>query len=232
MPPRLFISIFWQLLVCGFLASCQSAQEDRRSAIVPSRAINKAASHGLVDVRLAVPGIAVDLKYGSSRNVTGRPLYPGNMPCLLRAGTVERLREAQSLLKTQGYGLRIWDAWRPPEVQEQLYSAGGSTGMFLDPKVGWSRHCGGVSVDATLVDTRGVEQRMPTTFDEDFANAGTEYRGNDPVIARNLKILHDAMRQAGLLPLGEEWWHFDDRDFLYTPISVIKGSDLGLFAPN
>ncbi|MDZ4289892.1 MAG: M15 family metallopeptidase [Prosthecobacter sp.] len=217
-------------LICGWLlAACQNASEQRRSAIVPSRAIAAAANVGLVDIRTAIPDIAVDLRYTSPRNITGRPLYPRNMPCLLRYCTMERLRHAQSILRAQGYSLRIWDAWRPPEVQQQLYNAGAATGMFLDPRVGWSRHCGGIAVDATLVDARGVEQRLPTTHDEDLEHASTHYSGSDPVIRRNLQILHGAMRTAGLEPLSGEWWHFDDRDFINSPIQVVTAWEIGLF---
>lgn len=200
----------------------------RRSAIVPSSAIAKARRYGLVDVRTAIPDISVDLRYATAQNVTGRPLYPKNMPCLLRASTVERLKQAQSTLRSQGYGLRVWDAWRPPEAQQQLYHHGGSTGMFLDPRVGWSRHCGGISLDATLVDLEGRELPMPTYFDENLEKASSHALPQNPQVRQNLFILHQAMRDAGLKPLDAEWWHFDDVDFLYGSVPVISGASLGI----
>jgi len=208
--------------------SCTTGTFERRSAIVPSRSIALARQYGLVDVRAAIPDIAVDLRYGTRRNVARRAIYPPEMPCLLRASTVERLRKAQATLRAQGYGLRIWDAWRPPEAQQVLYRHGGGTGMFLDPRVGWSRHCGGVSLDATLVDLYGVEQRLPTYFDEDLGRAGSYQTPADPAIRRNLQILHGAMRGAGLVPLQAEWWHFDDRDYLNAPIPVVYGRSIGV----
>ncbi len=217
------------LLLSAFgLVSCSTADLERRSAIVPSRAAQRARSYGLVDVRAAVPDIAVDLRYATSRNVAGRPIYPRNMPCLLRTSTVARLKQAQAALRQQGYGLRVWDAWRPPEAQQVLYAHGGRTGMFLDPHSGWSRHCGGISLDATLVDLAGNEQRLPTYFDEDLGKAASTARPSDPVIQRNLGILHKAMREAGLTPLQAEWWHFDDEDFLRNPVPVITATNLGI----
>lgn len=212
------------LLLCG----CAAKNMERRSAIVPSSAISKARSYGLVDVRAAIPDISVDLRYATKHNVTGHPIYPKNMPCLLRASTVERLKKAQAALRAQGYGLRIWDGWRPPEAQQLLYRHGGSTGMFLDPRVGWSRHCGGISLDATLVDAHGREQRMPTYFDENFSQASSNELPRDPHVRQNLLILHQAMKEAGLKPLAAEWWHFDDIDFLYGSVPVISGASLGL----
>jgi D-alanyl-D-alanine dipeptidase len=183
---------------------------------------------GMLDVRKEVPGIVVDLRYTTGQNVTGQPLYPSRMPCLLLRPTVERLKRAQAALRAQGYGLKIWDAWRPAEAQGKLHAHGGKTGMFLNPKVGWSRHCGGVSLDATLVDAEGREQPMPTYFDENLAHAASSQTPADPVVRRNLALLHRAMRSAGLMPLPAEWWHFDDIDFLHNPVLVIHGSVIGV----
>ena len=213
------------ILVC--LVSC-SSREERRSAVVPTRAVEKAKKFDLVDVRQTVPGIAVDLRYASSKNVAGRSLYPSHMPCLLRQRTAARLKNAQELLAAQGFGLRIWDAYRPPEVQKILHQHGGSTGMFLSPKTGWSRHCAGICVDATLVDSRGSEVRMPTYFDEDLEHAQPRYQGGDPAVQRHLSILQTAMKQAGFRPLTTEWWHFDDEEFVNNPQPVIFAWELGI----
>jgi D-alanyl-D-alanine dipeptidase len=206
------------------LAGCAGQQ----GAFHPGRTVKLAEKLGLVDVRKAVPGIVVDLRYTTGQNVTGQPLYPRRMPCLLLRSTSERLKLAQAALKAQGYGLKIWDAWRPAEAQGKLHAHGGKTGMFLNPQVGWSRHCGGVSLDATLVDAEGREQPMPTYFDENLAHAASSQTPADPVVRRNLAVLHRAMREAGLMPLPAEWWHFDDIDFLYDPVPVIHGSVIGV----
>lgn len=226
MPP---VSLYFAALIAlaTVLASC-AAPEQRRSALVPSRSIELAGKYDLVDVRAFIPDIAIDLRYATSRNVTNRAIYPARMPCLLRIETAEKLKTAQALLRAQGYGLRIWDAYRPPEVQEELHQHGGSTGMFLSPETGWSRHCGGIAVDLTMVDAGGTEQRMPTYFDEDFANASHHYRGNDPVVRRNLQILKDAMTQAGFAQLESEWWHFDDGDYVSNPQPVVFGHQLAI----
>ncbi|MBL9130515.1 MAG: M15 family metallopeptidase, partial [Verrucomicrobiaceae bacterium] len=191
--------------------SC-STQEERRSALVPSRSIDKAARFDLVDVRSAVPGIAVDLRYGTRQNVTKSRLYPSHMPCLLRRSTALKLKAAHDILSAQGFGIRVWDAYRPPEVQRMLHDHGHRTGMFLSPEIGWSRHCAGIAVDATMVNRWGQEVRMPSYFDEGLERASTSYKGSDPQVRRNLETFHKAMRQAGFVPLEAEWWHFDDDD--------------------
>lgn len=220
------------LLCLSFgLAACAS-QGGTRSAFVPARSIELAKNFDLVDVRRVIPDVVIDLRYATSHNVTQRPLYPARMPCLLRIETAEKLKTAQSLLRAQGYGLRIWDAYRPPEVQETLHSYAGSTGMFLSPEAtGWSRHCGGIAVDLTLVDAHGNVQRMPTGFDQDLANASRHYRGNDAVVQQNLQILQAAMQQAGFIQLESEWWHFDDKDYLHDPQQIVYARQLAIPLP-
>jgi D-alanyl-D-alanine dipeptidase len=212
------------LAALTLLTGCTSARRGSGTTDIRRRARRE----GLVEVNQLVPGISIDLRYATADNITGRPLYPANMPCLLRHSTAGRLALAQNHLREQGYGLRIWDAWRPPEAHQRLHDHGKRTGLFIDPGGGWSRHCAGISVDATLVDAAGREQRMPTRFDENLTAAASNAHHPDPVVRRNLRLLHDAMLSAGFKPLPGEWWHFDDLEFLYTSIPVIWGRDLGV----
>lgn len=191
--------------------------------------LERARSFDLVDVRAFIPGVSIDLRYGTAANVTGKPLYTQSMPCLLRRETASKLKEAHEMLRAQGYGIRIWDAYRPPEAQEKLHAAGASTHMFISPEtMGWSRHCGGIAVDVTLVDANGQEQRMPTGFDAGLRNASAKYKGRDPVVARNLQLLQRAMLRAGFAQVRAEWWHFDDGDFVNNPQPVIFGHELSI----
>ncbi|MDB6005196.1 MAG: D-alanyl-D-alanine dipeptidase [Prosthecobacter sp.] len=221
------------------LSSCASPQKshgtlyansasDAGSPPVAGRTLELAKERGLVDVRTVIPDISIDLRYATADNVTGQAIYPAHMPCLLRTETAEKLKQAQAILRAQGYGLRIWDAYRPPEAQETLHKHASTTGMFLSPNTGWSRHCGGIAVDLTLVDARGQEQRMPTGFDQDFAHASVNYTGSDALVRHNLQILKTAMKQAGFIQLESEWWHFDDAEYLNNPQPVIYGWRIAL----
>lgn len=213
----------------ALLLGCSTPRRD--SPGVPDDILHRAKRAGLIEVRELAPDISVDLRYTTAQNVTGRPLYPAGMPCLLRRSTAERLGAAQARLRAQGCGLRIWDGWRPPEAHQRLHDHGKRTGMFIDPGGGWSRHCAGVSVDATLIDADGRAQAMPTYFDENLEAAASDTRHPAPAVRRNLRLLHEAMQEAGFKPLPGEWWHFDDLEFLYTSIPVIWGRDLGILLP-
>ncbi len=196
-------------------------------------AASYAAQRGLVDVRAVLPDIVCDLRYGTKHNITGQVLYPPDMPCLLNQRTAEKLRHAQELLKAQGFGLKIWDAWRPPEVQLELFRYGSQTNMFLDPKVAWSFHCSGTAVDVTLVDKRGHELRLPTYFDEGGAKASIYTPIPDERARQNVNLLLHVMHEAGFGMLSTEWWHFEDLSFRdpTTKLPVVFAQEIGVKLP-
>jgi len=216
------------LLLLVLALSSGSCAHRGQTLLLTGRSAEHAEKFHLVDVRKEIRGIDIDLRYGTANNVAGRPLYPSDMPCLLRSETAAKLKQAEAILRAQGYGLRIWDAYRPPEAQEILHQASGKSRMFLAPDDGWSRHCGGIAIDLTLVDSQGREQRMPTGFDQDLAHAKTNYQGSDPVVKHNLQVLKAAMKQAGFIQLEAEWWHFDDAAYLRNPQPIIYGWELSL----
>jgi len=169
----------------------------------------KAKKYHLVPVKLAVPGVRIDMRYKKT-SASGHPLYLNSMPCFIHESTGAKLRAAQKILKKDGYSLKIWDAWRPPEAHQALWNAVRDSRYVVPPSHGLSLHCYGISVDLTLVKLDGSAVKMPSDFDEFSGSAASNYTGGDPEIARRLKILQNAMRKAGFRTIRSEWWHFDD----------------------
>ena len=167
----------------------------------------------LVDVAKVDPTIVIDLRYATSRNVTGHPIYPQGARCLVRSGVAERLKVAQQYLRTRGYGLKIWDAYRPEYAQKILWDAVKNYEFTADPAKGRALHTWGIAVDVTLVDRKKRELSMPTDFDDFTTAASDEYHGGDPVVALHLSILHHAMHLAGFYGFHPEWWHYMDKDW-------------------
>ena len=153
------------------------------------------------------------------------------MPCLLRTRTAMKLAAAQAWLRDYGYSLRVWDAWRPPEVQLMLRELAEHPDLFLDPSSDWSRHCSGTAVDVTLTDPEGNEQPLPTYHDELTPHTSYHYQGSDRRIAQNLWLLQTAMTQAGFQMIETEWWHFDDSFYAQHPAPIIFGHQLGISLP-
>ena len=181
----------------------------------------------LVDIKSVDPTILVELRYATARNFTGRALYSPEMPALLRPTTAARLVRAQAFLRARGYGLKLWDAYRPMAVQMELWQRTHDGAFVADPLNGnGSLHTWGVAVDATLVDVAGREVAMPTGFDEFSPSAKLHYEGNDPVIKSHLRILQAAMRQGGFYGMHSEWWHFVAYDWKkYAPMREAKRLD-------
>ena len=177
----------------------------------------------LVDVRSVDPTIAVELRYAGTRNIAGRSLYPPNLPALVRPSVARKLAIAQALLRERGYGLKIWDAYRPKTAHEQIWQLSPNNKYVADPQTGGSLHTWGVAVDATLVDSNGREVAMPTDFD-DFKPAATlYYAGPDQIVKRHLRTLQAAMARAGFYGLRTEWWHFVVKDWKkYRAIDQIE----------
>ncbi len=173
--------------------------------------------------------ILVELRYATPRNIAGRQLYPPKARCIVRRHIADGLKVAQAWLRPQGYGLKIWDAYRPPEIQQALWEISKNGSFVSSPGSGRALHTWGIAVDATLVDSAGKEMKMPTDFDDFSASAGMHYRGPDPHIAANLKLLQNAMGRGGFLGMKTEWWHFIGKHWrTFTPVqvdSLLPGKD-------
>lgn len=187
--------------------------------------VHAAATYdNLVDIRAVDPTIVVELRYATPQNITGRALYPPDMPALVRPKTAARLAKVQAFLRKYHYGLKIWDAYRPLAAQMELWQKTHNGSFVADPLTGnGSLHSWGVAVDATLVDADGNEIAMPSGFDEFTPKAKLHYHGDDPVVERHLKILQSAMREGGFYGMRTEWWHFVAYDWKkYAPIREAK----------
>lgn len=170
-----------------------------------------AGKKDMVRVDVAVKDVIVGLKYATSDNITGKPIY-GSKTAYLRKGTADKLNRANSIVMEQGFRIKVWDAYRPQKSHEILYEKTKDGYYFMDPKIG-SNHTRGASVDVTLVDAEGKEVNMPSRFDEMSRKAHRTYELASPEQKKNALLLEKAMEQAGFIPLENEWWHFDDTEY-------------------
>jgi D-alanyl-D-alanine dipeptidase len=172
--------------------------------------------NGLVELITISPKIVLDIRYATSRNLLGRPVY-SSARCFLLKSAAERLHRVQQSLIKRHLGLKVFDGYRPLSVQKQFWACCPDIRFFADPAVG-SNHNRGAAVDLTLVDSSGSELPMPSDFDEMSERSHPSYQGGDPAALQNREILITAMTQGGFLACPTEWWHFDDPDFARYPI--------------
>jgi D-alanyl-D-alanine dipeptidase len=160
----------------------------------------------LVEILPGRSGLRIDLAYARADNVTGRAIY-ARARCLLHPQAAALLDRAAELARPHGLGLKIFDAYRPPEAQWVLWNAFPDPEFVADPRRG-SPHSRGAAVDLTLVDSAGRELKMGTPFD-DFTPAS--HHGSLAVPAqaqRNRALLLGLMTAAGWDFYRNEWWHY------------------------
>lgn len=172
------------------------------------------AAH-LVDLAEYAPDLLFDIRYATPANFTGRVLYP--VPrALLARGTAEKLIKAKAVLAEHGYGLLIWDAYRPLSVQQEMWDLIQDPRYVGDPSKG-TRHSRACAVDLTLIDLNGRPVAMPTDFDHFGPEARVDWPGHPPDVRARALLLRDAMTAAGFRPSTTEWWHFSDTDWPSYP---------------
>src|SRR5215471_21566511 len=98
--------------------------------------INANAEGPLVDIQSVDPTIVVELRYAGNNNFLRHPLYPQGMRARVRPEVAAALSNAQTLLRDYGYGLKIWDAYRPVNVQTKLWQASHNSDYVANPEVG------------------------------------------------------------------------------------------------
>ncbi|MCI8910222.1 MAG: M15 family metallopeptidase [Oscillibacter sp.] len=158
-----------------------------------------------------LPEIRVDLRYAGEDNFTGQVIYSFS-GAYLRYGTLEKLSAAQETLAEAGYGLLLWDAFRPTAAQFRLWEVCPDPAYVANPQRGFSSHSRGNTVDLTLVTLEGETVEMPTGFDDFSPLADRDYSDVPETAAANARLLESAMTAAGFRPYQGEWWHFTDTD--------------------
>lgn len=159
-----------------------------------------------------VPDVILDLKYATNDNFLGRAVY--EVPYdRLRLGTLRKLKCAAERLRTKGYRLVIWDAYRPLAVQKVLWESVKNPDFVAPPDRG-SHHNRGCAVDVSLADAKGNRLNMPTSFDDFSDAASASLEGLEEPVCTYLKDLQEAMVGAGFEIYSNEWWHFTDADWM------------------
>lgn len=180
--------------------------------------------NNLILVNSYYDGFVIDLKYATKDNITGTVLYDSDL-MYLQKSTVDKLIQVNEDLKTKGYKLKIWDAYRPLSVQKKLWAEFPNANFIANPFTTGSNHNRGAAVDVTLVDLNNKEVKMPTGFDEFGAKCRRDYNWSDE-IQSNVDILTDTMLKYGFTSIDSEWWHFDDEDCKDYPLMDYKFRDL------
>lgn len=183
----------------------------------------------LVELAPLDASIHLDIRYATSNDFLGTPVY-SQARAFLQRPAAEALLRVQQKLKPLGYGLLIHDAYRPWYVTKIFWDATPPEGKIFvaDPAQG-SRHNRGSAVDLTLYDlTTGKPIEMPGTYDEMSPRSFPDYPGGTSLQRWHRDLLRRAMESEGFTVYEAEWWHFDYKDWKEYPILNIPFEKLGL----
>ena len=181
---------------------------------------------GFVDACSFIPGIRGEIRYATAHNLTGHPLAGYLAPkAILTREAAEALRTAFAEAQRLGYGMLIYDAYRPQKAvtdfvrwseepenhatkaefypgleKERLFELG-----YIARRSGHSR---GSTVDLTLTDAAGTPIEMGTAFDF----MGEESHHGSPLVTkaaqRSREVLRGIMLRSGFRDYEGEWWHY------------------------
>jgi D-alanyl-D-alanine dipeptidase len=116
-----------------------------------------------------------------------------------------------------GFGLAIFDAWRPLELQAEIFDVVNEDdklppGYFAHPRTDPfdpPPHSTGGSVDLTL-SYEGAALMLGSAFDEFTPRSHLHAYEECPGIIRSLRrMLFWRMRDQGFVGIRTEWWHFE-----------------------
>lgn len=182
----------------------------------------------LVELVKLDPTIKLDIRYATSNDFLGTPVYT-QARAFLQRPAAEALLRVQRELRPLGYGLIIHDGYRPWYVTKIFWDATPDHQKIFvaDPAKG-SNHNRGCAVDLSLYDlATGKEVKMPSRYDEMTDRAYANYAGGAADERARRDLLRHAMERQGFTVNPTEWWHFDYKDWQKYPILNIKFEDLG-----
>jgi len=181
----------------------------------------------LVELVALDPTIKLDVRYATANNFVGRPVYT-EARAFLQRSAAEALVRAHRALKEKGYGLLIFDGYRPWSVTKLFWDVTPKSKreFVANPKEG-SKHNRGCAVDLSLYDLRsGNEVQMPSAYDEMSPRAYPGYAGGTAEERHRRDLLRSAMEAQGFTVEPNEWWHFNCKDWREYPILDVPFKDI------
>lgn len=200
------------LLLAALLAACASG---------PPREAGTFRKADLVELTTVDPTIHLDIRYATPNNFTGRVVYD-EARAFLQRPAAEALVRVSAALKDKGYGLLVFDGYRPWRVTKLFWDITSQekrdAGFVANPAKG-SKHNRGAAVDLSLYDlSTGREVEMPSPYDEFTERADPDYAGGTSEQRERRDFLRAAMEKEGFTVDPGEWWHFNFKGWQEYPI--------------
>lgn len=186
----------------------QSLKDTARTAAVPDK-LQQGQTGRLVRIRSAVPNVKFDLRYADTNNIFGVALYE-TAEAFADAETAAALKKAADRLSGLGYGLLVWEGYRPWYVSKLASDLlpKDKKGMLPMPDKGEDRNTGR-TVDVSLYElASGKAVPMISDFDEVSVRQFPGFTGGTEQQRYLRDMLAAVMKDCGFTRSKEEWWHF------------------------
>ena len=212
-----FPSIF---MVLGFFALTSCSQG-------PPKEEGDFEESDLVELIQLDPTFQLDIRYATDNNLVGRPVYT-EARAFLQRQPAEALVRVNAALEPLGYGLMIFDGYRPWSVTKTFWDITPDEDKIFvaDPKEG-SRHNRGCAIDLSLYDLlTGEEVEMTGVYDEMTERSYPDFEGGTEEQREMRDLLRSKMEAEGFIVYEFEWWHFDYKDWGKYRIENIAFSEI------
>ncbi len=181
----------------------------------------------LVELVRLDDSIKLDIRYATTNNFLSTPFYTSAKAFMQRPAAEALVRVHQKLAK-QGYGLLVYDGYRPWSVTKMFWDATPEKQRVFvaDPSQG-SRHNRGCAIDLTLYDRKtGQPVEMVGGYDEMSDRSYADYLGGSSLQRYHRDLLRRGMQEEGFTVYEAEWWHFDYKDWRKYAISNLTFEEI------
>ena len=215
------------LILISLFISCKTVDTASRKDALKSNylkgnsiALENVNDTTFVNLKSASNAFIIDMKYATTDNFMKQVVYDCD-ECYLRYKTIKQLMKANTDFLKLGYRIKIFDCYRPLDIQKKMWEIVPNADYVADPKKG-SVHNRGGAVDITLVDKEGKELDMGTPFDFFGEEASHHYQNLSDEVKKNRAFLKETMLNHNFKSFDSEWWHYNLATGLSDKIANFK----------
>ena len=207
------------LVVCSlfWFVSCKSQNVVLNKDQAKETSVNDST---FVNLKQYSQDFEYDMKYATEDNFLKAKVYDC-AECFLRLKTVNALIDANKKFLEKGYKIKIFDCYRPLDIQKKMWKIVSNPKYVADPAKG-SIHNRGGAIDITLIDSLGKELDMGTPFDFFGIEASHNYPNVSEEVKQNRILLKTIMTSSGFNSFDSEWWHYNLKTALNDAVSNAK----------
>jgi len=181
---------------------------------------------GFVYIDEIIDDVYIDIRYSYDNNFIGEKINGYNQSVAI--GTKElalALKQVQNDLRHFGYGIKIFDAYRPQKavnhfsrwstnddvlMKDLFYPNIEKRDLFKEGYIASrSGHSRGSTIDLTIINLKTKKELdMGTTYDFFGVESSYDYLGLTHEQNSNRLLLFSVMKKYGFKDFTNEWWHF------------------------